>query len=210
MFNLGAGELWALEVGTNGAVEVKCELQEKQPGAFDVFACDFCGCRLGRMDEIEYVFSPESVLRAAKGGFVPKALLDAETKVRIECPEGVDEFIKTSRGIWKATSEMSQTEWAACKNCNKELNLVLGNKNTRRNIMEDEFCECKNPDMTVRYYYKGDVKILQDDPTALVPYVFEADQNPDKAEKVTLCDYCKKHISAEKELNLVLGNKNTV
>jgi hypothetical protein len=99
---------------------METEVKKTKVPTSKIAICDLCNGVIGRFDEIKYIIEPEYIIRAIKKGLVPRG----------ECAKLLasygDRDGKIALEVWRELSLDSETPWALCDSCNKELEKILG------------------------------------------------------------------------------------
>jgi hypothetical protein len=84
--------------------------------------CDICSKPLGKMKDIKHIESPETITIAVRNGFKPELMLKATEKMLKEQGEkNPDEIMEIVFDSWKSIVDKSETPWALCDECYKNI-----------------------------------------------------------------------------------------
>jgi hypothetical protein len=88
--------------------------------------CDICSKPLGKIKDMKHVLSPESITIAVRNGYRPEKMMKASKDMLIEMgEEKYDEIIEKIFEGWKSMVDQSETPWALCDDCFKNIQQFL-------------------------------------------------------------------------------------
>lgn len=84
--------------------------------------CDLCSCKIGMFKDVKYIVSPEMMCRAIVGGLKPDKVINDNIAEFDDIPKiAIDIIYKDIYENWKRMAIASETPWALCDNCFKEI-----------------------------------------------------------------------------------------
>ncbi len=119
------------EVSKDGVAILDTTVGMKEVDGNMTAVCDMCSVEIGPMKDIEHIESPEAISRAVKHGYRPEEMLKKSAKMLDSMGETDEAFIKEimdkSLESWIEMVDKSETPWALCENCYKEVHKFILN-----------------------------------------------------------------------------------
>jgi hypothetical protein len=119
-------ETLLVEMGDDGLNILETTMQMSSKDENTPVICDLCSKPLGKMKDIKHIESPETITIAVRKGFKPEQMLKA-TKVMLQeqGEENPDEILKIVLDSWKSIVDKSETPWALCEDCYKNIQIFI-------------------------------------------------------------------------------------
>jgi hypothetical protein len=119
-------ETLLVELGDEGLNILETTLQMSSKDENTPVICDLCSKPLGKMQDVKHLVSPETITSAVRKGFKPEQMLKA-TKVMLQeqGEENPDEILKIVFESWKSIVDKSETPWALCEDCYKNVQIFI-------------------------------------------------------------------------------------
>jgi hypothetical protein len=117
-------ETLLVEMGNDGLniLETTMQMSVKDDSAQVI--CDLCSKPLGKMKDVKYIESPESITIAVRNGFKPEQMLKATEKMlKEEGEENPAEIMEIVLDSWKSIVDKSETPWALCEDCYESIQI---------------------------------------------------------------------------------------
>jgi hypothetical protein len=117
-------ETLLVEMGNDGLniLETTMQMSVKDDSAQVI--CDLCSKPLGKMKDVKYIESPESITIAVRNGFKPEQMLKAtEDMLKEQGEENPDEIMEIVFESWKSIVDKSETPWALCEDCYESIQI---------------------------------------------------------------------------------------
>ena len=122
-------ETLLVEMGDDGLNILETTMQMSSKDENAPVICDLCSKPLGKMKDVKHIESPETITIAVRKGFKPEQMLKA-TKVMLQeqGEENPDEILEIVFDSWKAIVDKSETPWALCEDCYKNIQRYIKKK----------------------------------------------------------------------------------
>jgi hypothetical protein len=119
-------ETLLVEIGQDGLNIVETNIQMSSNDENAKVQCDICSKQLGKMKEVKHIESPETITIAVRNGFKPEQMLKAtKDMLKEEGEKNPDELIEIVFESWKIIVDKSETPWALCEDCYKNIRIYI-------------------------------------------------------------------------------------
>jgi hypothetical protein len=117
------------EVSKDGVAILDTTTGMKEIDGNTTALCDLCSVAIGPMKDIEHIESPEAISRAVKNGYRPEEMLRKSAEMLDSMGETDEAFISEIMGkslkSWIEMVDKSETPWALCEDCYKEVHKFI-------------------------------------------------------------------------------------
>ncbi|MFA4957772.1 MAG: hypothetical protein WC556_12455 [Candidatus Methanoperedens sp.] len=117
------------EVSKDGVAILDTTVGMKEVDGNLTAVCDMCSIEIGPMKDIEHIESPEAISRAVKHGYRPEEMLKKSAEMLDSMGETDEAFISEIMGkslkSWIEMVDKSETPWALCDDCYKEVHKFI-------------------------------------------------------------------------------------
>ena len=117
------------EVSKDGVAILDTTTGMKEIDGNTTALCDLCSVAIGPMKDIEHIESPEAISSAVKHGYRPEEMLRKSAEMLDSMGETDEAFISEIMGkslkSWIEMVDKSETPWALCEDCYKEVHKFI-------------------------------------------------------------------------------------
>jgi hypothetical protein len=119
-------ETLLVEMGKDGLNILETTMQMSGMDESAPVQCDICSKPLGKMKDVKHIESPETITIAVMNGFKPEQMLKAtENMLKEEGEENPAEIMEIVLDSWKSIVDTSETSWALCEDCYKNIQIYI-------------------------------------------------------------------------------------
>ena len=119
-------ETLLVEMGDDGLNILETTMQMSSRDENAQVQCDICSKPLGKMQDVKNIESPETITIAVRNGFEPEQMLKATKDMLEGQGEKIpDEFMEIVFDSWKSIVDKSETPWALCEDCYKNIQIYI-------------------------------------------------------------------------------------
>jgi len=117
------------EVSKDGVAILDTTTEMKEIDGNTTALCDLCSVTIGPMINVEHIESPEAISRAVKHGYRPEEMLRKNAQMLESMGETNEAYISEIMGkslkSWIEMVDKSETPWALCEDCYKEVHKFI-------------------------------------------------------------------------------------
>jgi hypothetical protein len=119
-------ETLLVELGEDGLNIVETFMKMSEVDESARVQCDICSKPLGKMKDVKHIESPETITNAVRNGFKPEQMLKfVEDTLEGQGEKITDEFMEIMLDSWKTLVDKSETPWALCEDCYKNIQIYV-------------------------------------------------------------------------------------